>query len=135
MNPKLLADPDHPAREIEDPDVELAVVALHQLATEYHSVVLIPNKDGDGKIRVADNHNPEFYRVFIHRREKPATKWRGRERYATRKHPQTRGGYRPLVKKALLRIVNRRPNPQRQWIGWELMEILRQEDERVLAWK
>ena len=111
MNPKLLAD--------------LAAEALQLLATERHSVVLIPCDYGGGKKRAVESTNPEFYRIFIHRREKPPKKWRDRERYVVLKNAQTRGGYRRLVKKALLRIVNARPHPQRQWIGWELMEILR----------
>lgn len=135
MNPKLLADPDHPARPIEELDVELAAHALAELSDHRHEVQLIPCDVGDGKKRVVVDRNPEFYRVFIHRREKPPTKWRDRERWATRKNPQTRGGRRSMVRQALLRVVNNRPCPQRQWIGWELMQILRDLDEGVSsAW-
>lgn len=133
MNPKLLADPGHPARAIEELDVALAACALEQLSRERLEVELVPASSGSGKVRVPVNENPEFYRVFIHRREKPATKWRGRERYATRRKAQTRGGRRAMVRQALLRIVNRRPQPQRQWIGWELMEILRDLHEKEVG--
>jgi len=134
MNPDLLTDPDHPARAIEDLDVELAALALNQLAAERLEVDLVPSERGHGKVRVPVADNPEFYRVFIHRRERPATKWRDRERYAIRRKPQTRGGRRPMVRQALLRIVNRRPHPQRQWIGWELMEILRDLHEKEVGY-
>lgn len=113
-------------------DRALARVALAELDQERHVVALIPCDVGDGKKRVAVSQNPEWYRVFIHRREKPLRKWRDRERWVTPKNRQTRGGRRALVRRALQRIADNRPHQGNQhgWIGWELLELLRDIHER-----
>lgn len=99
---------------ITEHDQALASWGLAQLRDERLDVVLVPSQAGEGKIRVAVSANPEFYRRFLDRR-----------RYGERKK-QRSPGYRKRVTTALQRIVDDNPVRRGDWIGWELLELLRE---------
>lgn len=108
----------NPDDEITDEDVRLATWGLHLLATQKLSVAKVRSEQG-GLIRVVVATNPAFYSAFVSRRQKKAQ--------PTRAKPQT-PGYRARVVAALQRIVDRRPYPREDWIGWELLELLREQE-------
>lgn len=99
---------------ITEHDQALASWGLAQLRDERLDVVLVPSQTGEGKIRVAVSANPEFYRRFLDRR-----------RYGERKK-QRSPGYRKRVTTALQRIVDDNPVRRGDWVGWELLELLRE---------
>jgi hypothetical protein len=109
-------------------DQALAREALRDLDEKRHQVDLIPCDRGPGKKRIVVSRNPDWYRAFIQRRQIP-TRWRDRDRQMMPKNPRT-SGRRQHVRRALERIRDNTPNPQRRWIGWELIEILRDHDAR-----
>ena len=75
--------------------------------------MLVPSGRSGQRIRVAIDHNPEFYRIFLDPR-----------RYKSGRQKPRSPGRRQRVEKALQRIAQGKPFQRDDWIGWELLEIL-----------
>lgn len=94
----------------------LAKWALFQLKMHHLTVTLAQGETG-GRVRVVEDENPEFYRRFLDTR-----------RYGN-KVKQRAPGRRKQVTAALQRIVDNNPSYHKDWIGWELIEILNELDQ------
>jgi hypothetical protein len=114
------------ARELVDADAHLALVALGELAEHRLTVELVPSshpaRNRHDRVRVVVDENPEWYRAFVARRPKRG----GRPK----RKPRTRKGYRRQVRRALERVAAGEPWDGAGWIGWELLELLRERDAR-----
>lgn len=106
-------------------DQALAAAALGELARDRLQVVLIPSTDPrasrGGKVRAVVSTNPAWYQDFMARRM---------YRTGRRRRARPAGDRRRWVRAALELLAAGRAHPLGAWIGWELLELLREADER-----
>lgn len=76
-----------------------------------------PETKAEGFVLVAVDHNPAWYSEFVSRRAYVDPK-----KHRAKKKPRT-PGYRDKVFAALQRIIDGRPYPSEDWIGWELLAL------------
>jgi hypothetical protein len=107
-------------------DQALAAAALVEFARDRLRVVLIPSSQPDAthKVRSVESRNPRWYEIFMERRI-----WQN-PRNLRRKKPHRMGDRRRLVRAALELLAAGRAHPLGTWIGWELLGLLREAEER-----